>query len=221
MMGRARASKRLIIYSSLTVGMAIVAWLYALFFDQASILRDLFVPLSFLGLGMLIKYGDQAFDEGAYSKRTSLALAVPGGLWMGSLIAVDRGSATIFLGILIALLLARKYDNLAFQMGFVVALLIGSAGMLTGVGSFDVLGAVVVLAAAFVDEKANDLPGVDGGTSRTAIALHHRPFLKIAVLALCLVGILPSLMYFFAFLAFDFGYVLVEALSASEATALG
>jgi hypothetical protein len=36
MTGKARASKRLLIYSVLTVGMAAVAWLYALSFDQGS-----------------------------------------------------------------------------------------------------------------------------------------------------------------------------------------
>jgi hypothetical protein len=202
--------------------MAVVAWLYALYLDDTTLLRNMFVPLSFLGLGMLIKYGDQAFDENVYSKRKTLLLALPGGLWMGSLIAVDEGSATIFAGVLIALLFARKYDNLAFQVGFGAALLIGAVGILSGIGTFEPLGVVIVLIAAFVDERTNDLPGVDGGTSWKAVLLQHRPFLKITVLVLCLVGMLPSLMYFFAFLAFDFGYVLVEALSMSKgATAVG
>jgi hypothetical protein len=124
--------------------------------------------------------------------------------------------------VLIALLFARKYDNLAFQVGFGAALLIGAVGILSGIGTFEPLGVVIVLIAAFVDERTNDLPGVYGGTSWKAVLLQHRPFLKIAVLVLCLVGMLPSLMYFFAFLAFDFGYVLVEALSMSkEATTYG
>lgn len=219
---RARASKRLLIYSLLTATVAMAAWLYGLLFDSSGLLRNLFVTLSFLGLGILIKYADQAYDEDVYSRRATLLMAVPGGLWMGALIAVDGGAATICLGLLFALLVAGKYDNLPFRIGFVVALIFGIAAVLLGGSTFSLLGALIVLAAAFVDEKANDLPGVDGGSDWKAVLFHHRPFLKVAVLALCLVGILPSLLYFFAFLAFDFGYVLVEALSVpTEAPALG
>jgi hypothetical protein len=218
---RARASKRLLIYSLLTATVAAAAWLYGLLFDSSGLLRNLFITLSFLGLGILIKYADQAYDEDIYSRRTTLLLAVPGGLWMGALIAIDSGAATICIGLLFALLIAGKYDNLPFRIGFVVALTFGIVALLGG-STFSPLGALIVLVAAFVDEKTNDLPGVDGGSDWKAVLFHHRPFLKVAVLALCLVGILPSLLYFFAFLAFDFGYVLVEALSArTEAPALG
>ncbi len=219
---RARASKRLLIYSSLTATVAAAAYLYGLFFDHTGLLRNLFITLSFLGLGILIKYSDQAYDEDMYSRRATLLMAIPGGLWMGTLIAVDGGSATICLGLLFALLFAGKYDNLPFKIGFVVALGFGIVAILYGVGTFDLLGALIVLVAAFIDEKANDLPGVDEGGDWKAVLFHHRPFLKVAVLVLCLVGILPSLLYFFAFLAFDFGYVLVEALSISkEAPSVG
>jgi hypothetical protein len=219
---RAGASKRLLFYSLLTAAVAAAAWLYGLFFDHSGMLRNLFVTLSFLGLGILIKYADQAYDEDVYSRRATMLMAVPGGLWMGVLIAVDGGAATICIGLLFALLIAGKYDNLAFKIGFVVALSFGLGAILLGLGTFDLLGAGVVMAMAFLDERANDLPGVDNGRDWKAVLFHHRPFLKVAVLVLCLVGILPSLLYFFAFLAFDFGYVLVEALSiAKEAPAVG
>jgi hypothetical protein len=193
--------------------MTVAAWCYGLLFDDAALLRNILVPASFLGLGMLVKYGDQAYDENAFSKRKTLMLAVPGGLWLGSLMAIDEGAATIFLGLLVALLLAGKYDTLPFKVGFGVALTVGMAAVLLGFTDVNVLGVAVVLAAAYLDERTNDLPGVDVGGSWTATVLHHRPFLKIAVLALCLLGLLPSLMYFFAFLSFDLGYAVVEALS--------
>lgn len=219
---RARASKGLLIYSLLTATVAVAAWLYGLFFDGSSLLRLLFITLSFLGLGILIKYADQAYDEGIYSRRTTLFLAIPGGLWMGALIAIDGGSATICLGLLFALLIAGKYDNLAFKIGFIVALSLGAAALVLGITTFSLLGALIVLGAAFLDEKANDLPGVDGGKDWKALLFYHRPFLKVAVLALCVAGILPSLLYFFAFLAFDLGYELVESLNMSkEVPALG
>jgi hypothetical protein len=217
-----KASKQLIAYGLLTALMTVAAWAYSAFFEDLTPVRDILIPLSFLGLGMLIKYGDQAFDAGTYSRTNTLILAVPGGLWMGSLIAVDAGSATIFTGLLIALLIAGKYDNAAFKLGFVVAIAIGAAAFLTGYGSLNLAGVVVVLLAGMVDEFANDLPGVENGRSLKAVLFRNRPFLKVAVLVLCIATILPSYTYFFAFLAFDFGYSMVEAMSMSRgAVAVG
>jgi hypothetical protein len=213
MIAEERASERLFIYSLLAAVMTVAAWCHGVLFDRHELAFNILVPVSFLGLGMLIKYGDQAYDADAYSKRTTLALALPGGIWLGSLMAVDPGSATIFVGMLFALLLAGKLDNLAFRIGFGVALIIVAASLLLGVGSIDAAGVLVVLAFAYLDEKTNDLPWVDSGRGWKAVLLHNRPFLKIAILALCLIGILPSLMYFFAFLAFDLGYSAVEAFS--------
>lgn len=193
-----------------------------MFFSHYELAFTILIPASFLGLGMMIKYGDQAFDANAYSKRKALLLALPGGIWMGSLMAVDPGSATIFMGVLIALLLAGKLDNLPFKLGFAVALAMFVTFLLMGIGGINAIGALVVLAFAYVDERANDLPLVDRGNGWAATLLRNRPFLKIAVLALCLVGALPSLLYFFAFLAFDLGYSAVEAFSLrGEVPSLG
>lgn len=205
------ASNALFTYSLLAAVMTLAAWCHGVLFDRLDLAFNILVPASFLGLGILIKYGDQAYDAGVYSKRNTLILALPGGIWLGSLMSVDAGSATIFLGMLLALLLAGKLDNLAFRMGFGVALSIFVASLLLGIGSVEIIGALAVMAFAYIDERANDLPGVDGGRGWRAVLLHNRPFLKIAVLALCLVGLLPSLMYLFAFLAFDLGYSAVEA----------
>lgn len=218
----AGANRRFFFFTALTAVMTMAAWAYGHLFHGIEIVHGIVVPLSFLGLGMLIKYGDQAFDENSYSKRKTILLAIPGGLWMGLLMAFDAGSATIFMGILLSLLLAGKYDNIAFQLGFGTALAIGVGSLLLGFSTISVLGAAIVLALSFLDEKVNDLPGVDRANRWWEVLFHHRSFLKIGVLALCLLGLLPSLLYFFAFLAFDFGYIAIEAFSdREEVPALG
>lgn len=207
------ASNNLSIFSILALVMTLAAWLHGAVFDRNDLAFNILVPASFLGLGILIKYGDQAYDAGTYSKRNTIALALPGGIWLGSLMAVDPGSATIFFGVLLALLLAGKLDNLAFKAGFAMALSIFLVSVVLGGGGMDVIGMLVVLVFAYVDERVNDLPWVDSGRGWKAGMLRNRPFLKVAVLVLCLIGLLPSLMYFFAFMAFDLGYSVVEALS--------
>jgi hypothetical protein len=205
--------KRLFFYSSLAIVMTMAALFHGVLFNSSEIAMDVLIPLSFLCLGMMIKFGDQAYDANAYPKKTALLLALPGGVWLGSLMAVDAGSATIFMGVLIGLLLAGKLDNFAFGIGAGVAAVIEIAALLTGLGTIDVAVMLVVLVFAFVDERANDLPGVDGGRGWKAVILQNRPFLKIAVLVLCLMGLLPSLLYFFAFMSFDLAYSVIEVLS--------
>jgi hypothetical protein len=205
--------KRLFFYSSLAIVMTMAALFHGVLFNSSEIAMDVLIPLSFLCLGMMIKFGDQAYDANAYPKKTALLLALPGGVWLGSLMAVDAGSATIFMGVLIGLLLAGKLDNFAFGIGAGVAAVIEIAALLTGFGTIDIAVMLVVLVFAFVDERANDLPGVDGGRGWKAVILQNRPFLKIAVLVLCLMGLLPSLLYFFAFMSFDLAYSVIEVLS--------
>lgn len=191
------------------------AWAINYFLDGGDPAASLILPASYLFLGVLVKYGDQAFDADAYSQRTSLALALPGGLWMGSLMLVDAGTATLFLGMLLALLAAGKLDNRAFQLAFGVAMVLGAAAAVLHWGSLSVVGIGVVFALALLDEKLDALPAASGD-SVGARLLRQRPLLKLGVLVLVLAGILPSFMYLFAFLSFDFGYSLVDAMSTSR-----
>ncbi|MDW5562506.1 MAG: hypothetical protein SA339_04695 [Methanomassiliicoccus sp.] len=205
------ANQRLFIYSVLATVMTLAALFHGVVFQRSDLVMDVLIPASFLGLGVMIKYGDQAYDTDSYQRRTALLLAFPGGIWLGALMAVDLGSATIFVGILVALLMAGKLDTLAFRIGAIVAIIIEAAALLTGFGTIDPVGVIMIIVFAFIDERVNDLPWVDNGRGWMAMLFHNRPFLKVAVLALCLVGFLPSLLYFFAFMAFDLGYSAVEA----------
>ncbi len=98
---------------------------------------------------------------------------------MGALIFLDEGSATIFIGLLLALLVASKYDNLAFKLGFVGAGSIAVLAVLNG-NPFHMIGALAVMAAAFADEVLSDQGDrMDGGT--LSLVLKERPVLKVAV----------------------------------------
>ena len=44
--------------------------------------------------------------------------------------------------------------------------------------------------------------------------MKERPFMKVAVLFLCAVGIINTLAYLFAFLAFDLAYSFLERISS-------
>jgi hypothetical protein len=170
----------------------------------------LLVVLAFPLLGGLIKYGDQSYDSGRFSKRISLVLALPGGVLMGSLILWDRGSATIFIGMLVALLIAAKYDNLAFKLGFAVAAVFALLSFVNYPNNFDMLGAGLIFLSAFADEVGSDRADKAGSRSVLGRAMKERPFMKMAVLFLCAVGIINSFAYLFAFLAFDLAYSFVE-----------
>lgn len=175
-----------------------------------------FVVLAFPLLGGLIKYGDQSYDSGRFSKRISIILALPGGVLMGSLILWDKGSATIFIGMLVALLIAAKYDNLAFKLGFAVAAVFALISFVNFPNNFNLLGAGLIFLSAFADEVGSDQ--ADKSPSRTLFwrALKERPFMKVAVLFICAVGIINSFAYVFAFLAFDLAYSFVERIPRSD-----
>ena len=190
-------NRRAKLYFSLTVILILVAWTYTWFSREVPLHHHLLVPFAFVTLGMAIKYGDQVFDLNIGSKRKAILLSVPIGLLMGALIFLDEGSATIFIGLLLALLIASKYDNIAFKLGFVVAGSIAVLSVLNG-NPFHLVGALAVMIAAFADEVLSDRGDrMEGG--KIALLLKERPVLKVAVLVLCLVGALPTLLYFIAF----------------------
>jgi hypothetical protein len=204
MKGRAALGYLIATFVCLAIALAIDVWSST--FDPNQLLILLAYPL----LGGLIKYGDQSYDSGRFSKRISLMLALPGGVLMGSLILWDRSSATIFIGMLVALLIAAKYDNPAFKLGFAVAAIFALVSFINFPNNFDLLGAGLIFLSAFADEVVSDRADRSGSSSVLGRAMKERPFMKVAVLFLCAVGIINTLAYLFAFLAFDLAYSFVE-----------
>lgn len=197
----------------MTVALIFIAWSYTWFSREVPLHHFLVIPFAFVTLGMAIKYGDQVFDLNIGSKRMATILSVPIGGLMGLLIYLDEGSATIFIGLLLALLIASKYDNLAFRLGFVVAGAVTIVTVLSG-NPFHGIGAVVVMVAAFADEVLSD-KGDRMGQGLLSSLLKERLVLKVTVLLLCATSVLSTYLYFIAFLGFDFGYSFVEQVSLS------
>jgi hypothetical protein len=200
-------------YFSLTILLIVIAWSYTWYSREVPLHHHLLIPFAFVTLGMAIKYGDQVFDLSIGSKRNAILLSIPAGALMGALIFMDEGSATIFIGLLLALLIASKYDNLAFKLGFVVAGTITVLAVING-NPFHGIGAMAVMMAAFADEVLSDR-GDRMPAGLTSKLLKERPVLKVAVLLLCVLSVLPTYLYFIAFLGFDTGYSFVEQISLS------
>jgi hypothetical protein len=200
-------------FGLLTVLVTICAVVYADQMGEVNLNHQLVIAFSFVSLGMLIKYGDQAFDTDVFSRRSATILAIPGGIWMGALILLDVDSATIFLGLLLALMVAAKYDNMAFKLGFLIAGGIGLYAAVIAPSPEMLVGIIAVFGAAFIDEKINDVEWVERADTPAGWILRQRPVLKGTILILCALSILSSYLYFFAFLGFDFGYAFVESIS--------
>ena len=210
-----RSSLALPLFATLALAAAVLAVMIGFFIDQAGLVRSIIVPLSYLLIGILVKYGDQAFDSDVYCQRTALLLALPTGVWLGALVLLNEPSAIIFVGMLLALLVAGKYDNIAFRIAFAAAMLMSLAALLMVHDGISLAGIAVVFILALLDERVDAMPA-DDDNSLMASVMRQRPLLKIGVLILCLTGILPSFMYLLAFLSFDFGYSMVDVASTSR-----
>jgi hypothetical protein len=209
-----RGSLALPFFAALALAAAVIAVMVSYFIDRADLLYSLILPLSYLLLGIIVKYGDEAFDSGVYCQRTAFLLALPAGLWMGAMALLDEGTAVIFIGMLLSLLVAGKYDNIAFRIAFTAAMVLSIAALIV-YGHINLAAIAVVFILSFLDEKVDALPADDDHSLKANI-LRQRPLLKVGVLILCIVGALPSFIYLFAFLSFDFGYSMVDVASTSR-----
>ncbi|MFA5312071.1 MAG: hypothetical protein WC375_01990 [Methanomassiliicoccales archaeon] len=204
-MGRDKR-RTMIAYGVMTLLCGVIAWSYSILNEEVHLHREVLIPFSFIALGILIKYGDQSYDSNCFSRRASNLLSVPCGLWMGGLIFFDPDTATIFIGMLLALLVASKYDNVAFKLGFAIAFIVSVMAIINNPSDVSIVGIIVVFIAAFVDELISDMADSRNKSGGIWTLIKERPVLKLTVLALCATSILSSYMYFFAFLGFDLGY---------------
>ncbi len=203
------------LFSLLSVASVTVAYVFLLSdgLDSAFMLS---LPISYLLLGVLIKYGDQAYDVGCFDKRKALILAIPCGFWLGYLMINDLSTATIGVGMLLGLLAAGKYDNRGFIVGFAISITIAAIGYWEGSLQLALGGLAVVFLATIADERVNDMERVEARLTLLDRILYQRPLLKIAVLLLCVLGVFPSFAYLFMMLSFDFGYGLVDCVSSER-----
>ncbi len=192
--------------------------------------KEILILAGYALLGAGIKYIDQAYDLGIFSKRTANIIAIFSGLLMGSLIISDTTSATIFLGMFIALAVTHKIDNIAFYIGTAIILLMPFLfynimkiewlpfGIIIFSGISDEVGntwADKRVKIKFVKEAIGKIYPKDKFQYRFAERFFmHRFAMKVAILFLAVLGLF-SYLYFFAFLLFDLMYLLVEKYSFS------
>jgi len=167
-------------------------------------------------LGGSIKFIDQAYDEGSFSIKAALVLAVLSGTVMGFLMARDSPFSTAFFAaMLISLVLARKIDNLAFASGTALAVVSLAAFYPSSQVTFLVVPIVAFLVAGFVDEVADGLVHRYGLRGPVQVFLNYRPFSDFALFGMIVAGMFEWV-YLLPYFAFTLSYLLVERASERE-----
>ena len=195
-------------------------------------LHEILLILAYALLGGGMKYVDQAFDIGVFSKKTATIITIPGALLMGYLIVADSYSAMIFLAIVIGVAASRKIDNTVFQMGLL--LLILTPIIFQNIVNIEWLPFGLLVLAALFDEYGNDWSdkrqlnrhlktALNHKTNDTTIKrigeilLNHRPLMKATLLTLVITNYFHPL-YLLALLTFDGAYKTIETISFHQKT---
>ena len=176
--------------------------------SSAYSLENVLIVLAFALIGFGLKYIDDTFDEGLFSKESAMLMAsILVVIWAG-LSIFDAFSATVLFSILIAVILSGKVDNVTFKLSTIVliALLLSTQMLhLSWVPFF----ALTVMGV--VDERGNDYVDSHETGEMSEFFFAHRCGMKLGALGLCLIALLPWI-YLIAFLAFDFAYESVKVL---------
>ncbi|MBN2251383.1 MAG: hypothetical protein JW724_04845 [Candidatus Altiarchaeota archaeon] len=190
--------------------------------------HQLFIASSYLFLGGGIKYIDQAYDLGVFSKTKAKIVAVLCGILMGYLIVTDSPSMGIFLAMVLALAITRKIDNMAFYIGTGLVILLPV--FFNGFINILWLPFGVLTVSGVLDELGNDWADkrinrrlveftLGNGNGRMTYKFmekffFHRFSMKVAVMLLVFFSFM-DLTYLLAFILFDLMYTLVEVYSFS------
>ena len=176
-------------------------------------------------LGAGIKYIDQAYDLGVFSKTRANITAVLCGLLMAYFIVTDLPSMAIFLAMVIALAITRKIDNIAFYIGIGIVLLLPI--VFNSLIKMNWLPFGVLVISGILDELGNDWADKRAKKRRinryqkNASLLQfeekffaYRFAMKVAILVLVILNYFDWI-YLVAFMLFDLTYLLVDAYSLS------
>jgi len=185
----------------------------------------LFILASYALLGAGIKYIDQAYDLGVFSKTKANMAAVLCGLLMAYFIVTDPPSTAIFLAMVIALAITRKIDNIAFYIGIGIVLLLPI--VFNSLIKMTWLPFGVLTVSGILDELGNDW--ADKRTKKRQVNRYqknaywlqfsekffiYRFAMKVAILVLVILNYFDWI-YLVAFMLFDLTYLLVDAYSLS------
>jgi len=185
----------------------------------------LIISYGMLGAGM--KYADQAFDAGVFSKKIATFLAVPGALLMGFLMVLDSTSATIFLAVVLGVAVTQKIDTIAFKLAVLILILVPVVFRQVIEIQWVAFGLLVI--AGIGDEYGNDwadrvLNGNGSKKKRKSLIesilnkfLLQRPLMKLLIIILTVTAFFHPI-YLIAFLTFDASYSLVAWISVHTKT---
>jgi hypothetical protein len=162
-----------------------------------------FFALAFVA-GLLVKAVDWMDDERKTAFWAKLPLALVYGLVIGLTIS-QASFGLLFLGALLAQILARKVDTISHKIGFLVALVVVA---IFGFPQIDLLFLVYFMLLAFLDEE--DYIG------KLRPLVEYRPFLKVGSFLLVFFGRYD---YFLGIILFDIGYELFSFVAKGMAKA--
>lgn len=164
-------------------------------------------------LGFAVKYIDEVFDEGHFSKSTAYllgAIAIPISTY---LLVTDFYLRQLLLAIFLSVFLSRKVDNRIFQLFFAALFAVGLAYHLAIAPL--TLNWVLVSAAAIaglLDELGNNFVEQRQCNCFVSSFFQHRWVLKLLVLWCGWANLLP-ISHVVAFLVFDGTYETVGSAS--------
>lgn len=169
--------------------------------------------VSFFVIGSYVKFADQAFDEGLYSKKFVFYLSPIIGILLSISILSDSSCALLLFSITIGCFFSGKIDNKVFQTLFYFVLISFFLGVKGNFIKIDLVLLAILSLFAFIDELGNNWTDRSNNSKKNFLKTFFlfRLTMKIGVL---LVSIFSSLffMYFLIFIMFDLGYVLTDLL---------
>jgi hypothetical protein len=183
--------------------------------------HDLVILGSYGFLGAGIKYIDQAYDRGIFSRTKAKITAVLCGLLMAYLVVTDPPSTAIFLGMITALLVTKKVDNTGFYLG--IAIVAAVPLVFSNYVRISWIPIALFALTGILDEIGNDWAdrrrekrafGICANTDPQHYCFiekffSYRMAMKCAVFLLAASSVFPWI-YFFAFLLFDLSYLWID-----------
>lgn len=177
-----------------------------------------FWGIAYMGLGMLIKYGDIVFDDlrnvGEEEKLRVHLLGLTSALAIGTLMIVDYFSFIVFTGMIAGLLATRKIDSRDFKVAtvflsaFFVFSMVSHTVLYTRNPLLTLLWAGILALCSALDEVGNNR--AEGRKGTISSVLYYRPFMKLGVMVMSIIAFQPA--YALVFLLFDMGYELMAEL---------
>tara|TARA_Y100000310_G_scaffold319675_1_gene375234 strand:+ start:654 stop:1187 length:534 start_codon:yes stop_codon:yes gene_type:complete len=173
-------------------------------------LIELLVLLFFAGV--IVKIADEFSDASEKENYTGIIFGLIYGLLLGIAMASNIVIATIWAGIIFALILKNKFDSITHLTGLITIAL-----TIIFINNFELsLGfAIIYFFGSLLDEKLNDFFDFNNaknfGKKALKFIAQHRLVTEIFGIVIAIV--LAEPLYWFGVLSFDIGYQLVTKIS--------